>query len=383
MTFEPTLMGGPQEKSQGWPSLDKHTFPNVPNPYLQNSSSYSAPPSLPESSSVANGLNFVYGSGPPVLDHEPTSTTEEYYAAPYIGFYNLYAPEDPLSSQLPRPSFANADGTDYPETKVNPLIGQMTPQSIDLSVNDTTNLVSDPINSLLSYNMDMSRPGASSQFPGGPGVGVPVVPPLPLSSTGVPYQSPKSEHNYTRRATEPILSPLCSQFNPVEDPVETELFSCPVCAKIFTKRHSLKLHMKSHSTEKPYKCSKCEKTFARCHDMKRHEQLHKGIKVYRCEGVLRDGHTKWGCGKKFARSDALTRHLRAGAGWRCLKPLIDETKALDENSLIEYARQTARNSIDASMPMLDSSEQHRVLNCDPIPQPQFSTEPEYYQRSLG
>ena len=38
--------------------------------------------------------------------------------------------------------------------------------------------------------------------------------------------------------------------------------------------------------------------FARQHDCKRHMLLHKGLRPFECEG----------CGKKFARLDALTRH---------------------------------------------------------------------------
>jgi uncharacterized Zn-finger protein len=38
--------------------------------------------------------------------------------------------------------------------------------------------------------------------------------------------------------------------------------------------------------------------FARQHDCKRHMLLHEGLRPFECEG----------CGKKFARLDALTRH---------------------------------------------------------------------------
>ncbi|CAH6720568.1 hypothetical protein CLIB1444_04S03026 [[Candida] jaroonii] len=109
---------------------------------------------------------------------------------------------------------------------------------------------------------------------------------------------------------------------------------CQVCGKIFAKPYNLKSHMKSHSKEKPFKCSYCPKTFARSHDKKRHELLHNGEKNFKCEGFLKDGKTKWGCGKKFARSDALSRHFRTETGWLCIKPLMDEAKALESNDLI-------------------------------------------------
>lgn len=107
------------------------------------------------------------------------------------------------------------------------------------------------------------------------------------------------------------------------------LYPCKVCSKVFQKPYNLKLHMKTHSTDKPYKCAKCPKTFARSHDKKRHELLHDGVKNFKCEGYLQDGCTRWGCGKTFARLDALARHFRTETGWMCILPLMDEAKRHD------------------------------------------------------
>ncbi|WLF79171.1 DNA-binding transcription factor [Lodderomyces elongisporus] len=115
------------------------------------------------------------------------------------------------------------------------------------------------------------------------------------------------------------------------DPLNrTETYPCPQCDKVFQKPYNLKSHMKTHSTEKPFQCSYCPKTFARSHDKKRHEVLHKGTKNFKCEGYLQDGKTRWGCGKRFARSDALSRHFRTETGWLCIRPLMDEAKRLEE-----------------------------------------------------
>lgn len=117
-------------------------------------------------------------------------------------------------------------------------------------------------------------------------------------------------------------------------------FPCPVCNKVFQKPYNLKLHMKTHSPDKPFKCLKCPKTFARGHDKRRHEQLHDGVKNFTCQGYLNDGVTKWGCGKKFARLDALARHFRTETGWMCILPLMDEAKrsqngAVDDHTMIK------------------------------------------------
>lgn len=99
------------------------------------------------------------------------------------------------------------------------------------------------------------------------------------------------------------------------------IFHCPIpgCGSTFTRHFNLKGHLRSHNDERPYKClydgcPKCEHCdspgierhtnisavvgFARQHDCKRHMLLHEGLRPFECEG----------CGKKFARLDALTRH---------------------------------------------------------------------------
>lgn len=77
----------------------------------------------------------------------------------------------------------------------------------------------------------------------------------------------------------------------------------PGCNSTFTRHFNLKGHLRSHNDERPYKCEYegCPKAivgFARQHDCKRHMLLHEGQRPFECEG----------CGKRFARLDALTRH---------------------------------------------------------------------------
>ncbi|KZP00355.1 hypothetical protein CALVIDRAFT_456013, partial [Calocera viscosa TUFC12733] len=79
-------------------------------------------------------------------------------------------------------------------------------------------------------------------------------------------------------------------------------FVCPIpgCGSTFTRSFNLKGHLRSHNEERPFKCHwpGCEKGFARQHDCKRHEALHLNIRPFTCEG----------CGRNFARMDALNRH---------------------------------------------------------------------------
>ncbi|KAF7354265.1 Calcineurin responsive transcriptional factor [Mycena venus] len=88
-------------------------------------------------------------------------------------------------------------------------------------------------------------------------------------------------------------------------------YECPVagCGSTFTRRINLQGHIRAHSDERPFACGwdGCSKAFARLHDHKRHEQLHTIDRPFACEG----------CKKKFARLDALNRHLRSKGGEEC------------------------------------------------------------------
>eukprot|EP00835_Amoeboradix_gromovi_P003673 NODE_252_length_12846_cov_0.309485.p4 type:complete len:227 gc:universal NODE_252_length_12846_cov_0.309485:8919-9599(+) len=73
----------------------------------------------------------------------------------------------------------------------------------------------------------------------------------------------------------------------------------PECEKTFTRTYSLKAHLRTHSTVRPYKCSVCQRSFLRKHDCLRHIRIHTKERPYQCA-----------CGKSFARQDALKRHLQ-------------------------------------------------------------------------
>ncbi|KAI5948649.1 CRZ2 [Candida theae] len=164
--------------------------------------------------------------------------------------------------------------------------------------------------------------------------------PAPVSEDKIDYSSlvsytisPSLKRKRRKRNESHALSSSSSSSSsamPTIPAEEEESYPCPACDKVFQKPYNLKSHMRSHSNEKPYACAHCSKRFCRSHDRKRHEQLHKGARNFRCEGYLKDGVTKWGCGKKFARSDALARHFRTETGWLCIRPLMDEARKLDE-----------------------------------------------------
>lgn len=115
-------------------------------------------------------------------------------------------------------------------------------------------------------------------------------------------------------------------------------FQCTLCPKRFTRAYNLRSHLRTHTDERPFVCTVCGKAFARQHDRKRHEGLHSGEKKYICRGDLSRGGN-WGCGRRFARADALGRHFRSEAGRVCIKPLLDEESQERERVLLEQQQQ--------------------------------------------
>ena len=137
-------------------------------------------------------------------------------------------------------------------------------------------------------------------------------------------------------------------------------FQCTLCPKRFTRAYNLRSHLRTHTDERPFVCNFCGKAFARQHDRKRHESLHSGEKKFVCKGELKAG-SEWGCGRRFARADALGRHFRSEAGRICIKPLLDE-EFMERNRLWQEQQMQAH----AAAAQQQQSMQH-MLMAQPMP----------------
>ncbi|GAA5837578.1 hypothetical protein JCM9279_006797 [Rhodotorula babjevae] len=75
------------------------------------------------------------------------------------------------------------------------------------------------------------------------------------------------------------------------------------CGRAFPRKSAIESHIQTHLEDKPFVCphDDCGASFVRQHDLRRHERIHSDNKPFPC-----------GCGKAFARGDALTRHRSRG-----------------------------------------------------------------------
>ncbi|KAK3071046.1 DNA-binding transcription factor [Teratosphaeriaceae sp. CCFEE 6253] len=139
-------------------------------------------------------------------------------------------------------------------------------------------------------------------------------------------------------------------------------FQCTLCPKRFTRAYNLRSHLRTHTDERPFVCTVCGKAFARQHDRKRHEGLHSGEKKFVCRGNLQSGQ-QWGCGRRFARADALGRHFRSEAGRVCIKPLLDEEAAERQRAWLEEQQQAqVAAGLVAPQPLLQQPQMDVLSN---------------------
>ena len=78
-----------------------------------------------------------------------------------------------------------------------------------------------------------------------------------------------------------------------------KLFQCSCCAKSFSNRHRLAVHMHTHTGSRPYKCPHCPRAFSQSGNRNQHARIHTGETPYKCPH----------CPKSFSRAGTLTYHI--------------------------------------------------------------------------
>lgn len=90
----------------------------------------------------------------------------------------------------------------------------------------------------------------------------------------------------------------------------TKKYECPTCKKAFSRPMHLKLHIRSHTSEKPFKCSHCNKNFTNQQTLTKHLKTAQHMRnAYGNNVNLEKSFLCSTCGATFFRQQTLQRHV--------------------------------------------------------------------------
>lgn len=105
-------------------------------------------------------------------------------------------------------------------------------------------------------------------------------------------------------------------------------FSCDICNKKFTRKQHVRIHMRIHNNIKPYKCNECNRNFIKSSDLLRHMKVHSDKRDFICEI----------CGKSFKRSSDIRVHMNSHTGYRPYSCKICNKAYFSHSSMMKHCR---------------------------------------------
>ncbi|KNC34187.1 hypothetical protein FF38_10125 [Lucilia cuprina] len=105
-------------------------------------------------------------------------------------------------------------------------------------------------------------------------------------------------------------------------------FICTICNKTFYEQSNLTVHMRSHTGERPHVCTVCNKTFTRVFLLQFHMRTHTGEKPYKCTY----------CDKSFRQHTDLRSHLTIHTGQKQHICILCGKSYIKRSHLVQHMR---------------------------------------------
>ncbi|MGF6088233.1 RHS repeat-associated core domain-containing protein [Pseudomonas sp. 18173] len=131
-----------------------------------------------------------------------------------------------------------------------------------------------------------------------------------------PEQEARMLEEWSATTGQPMRAPVAGPSSAGEPPTPSGP-ACPTCGKVFSRKHNLNQHLRTHTGVRPYGCKEpeCTAAFFRLAGLARHLRTHTGVRPYGCKEPE--------CTAAFKQSGNLAQHRRTHTderSYRCMKP---------------------------------------------------------------